>query len=184
MTAQEEIIQFRSAKTEDIPKLHDLIESAYRGESAKQGWTHEADLLGGQRTDPAALRDIIEDSNQTILLAFTADNLMGCVQMVRINADTSYLGLLTVDPGRQTGGIGKLLLSAGEDHAGQAWQTRAVEMTVIKQRANLIAWYERRGYKLTGEYRPFPLDDPDFGIPKTRALEFAVLRKELDLNAA
>lgn len=182
--AQDPDIRFRPAKPGDLPELHSLVESAYRGESAKRGWTHEADLLGGQRTDLVALERIVEDADQTILLALAGNILIGCVQMVRINADTSYLGLLTVDPGRQTGGIGKLLLSAGEDHASQAWQTRTVEMTVIKQRANLIAWYERRGYKLTGEFRPFPLDDPDFGIPKTRALEFAVLRKELDPNAA
>ena len=179
MTIQDTAVHFRPASAEDVPKLHRLVESAYRGDSAKRGWTHEADLLGGQRTDPAALQHIVEGADQTILLAFAADNLIGCVQMVRVNADTSYLGLLTVDPRRQTGGIGKLLLAAGEDHAIQAWQTPAIEMTVIKQRASLIAWYQRRGYALTGEYRPFPLDDPDFGIPKTKALEFAVLRKEV-----
>ncbi|MEO9467856.1 GNAT family N-acetyltransferase [Parasphingorhabdus sp.] len=175
-------IRFRPAKVDDVPELHSLVESAYRGETAKRGWTHEADLLGGQRTDPAALKQMVEDADQTILLGISDDKLIGCVQMVRITAETSYLGLLTVDPNNQSGGIGKLLLSAGEDHAGQVWKTPVIEMKVIKQRSSLIAWYERRGYKLTGEYQPFPLDDPDFGIPKTQALEFAILRKELGLK--
>ena len=54
-----------------------------------------------------------------------------------------------------------------------------MEMTVIANRGELIAWYERRGYVLTGERRPFPLDDPRFGLPKTRDLAFVVLEKPL-----
>ncbi|HEY9093004.1 GNAT family N-acetyltransferase [Parasphingorhabdus sp.] len=172
-------IIIRVAQEQDIPALHKLIESAYRGDSAKRGWTHEADLLGGQRTDVAALREIIEDKDQTILLAMDGADIAGCVQLVRVNEGTAYLGLLTVDPERQTGGLGKLLIREAEQYAAINWQAQVMEMTVIRQRSDLIAYYERRGYALTGERRPFPLDDPRFGLPKTKELEFAVLRKDI-----
>ena len=52
-------------------------------------------------------------------------------------------------------------------------------MTVIAQRAELIAWYERRGYARTGEARPFPYGDPRFGEPRRDDLSFLVLEKPL-----
>jgi ribosomal protein S18 acetylase RimI-like enzyme len=170
----------RPARAEDIPALHALVESAYRGDSAKRGWTHEADLLGGQRTDLEALREILADENQVILLAMDGADIAGCVQLMRVKEGVAYLGLLTVDPDRQAGGLGKKLLDASEHYVAENWQAQVIEMTVIRQRADLIAYYERRGYGLTGERRPFPLDDPRYGLPKTQELEFVVLRKEIE----
>lgn len=169
----------RSAHEQDITALHKLVESAYRGESAKRGWTHEADLLGGQRTDLNALKEIVEDKDQIILLAMDSQDIAGCVQLVRVKEGLAYLGLLTVDPDRQAGGLGKILLDAAEVYVADNWQAQAIEMTVIRQRTDLIAYYERRGYALTGERRPFPLDDPRYGLPTTQELEFVVLRKEI-----
>jgi len=170
----------RPAQAEDIPALHALVESAYRGDSAKRGWTHEADLLGGQRTDADALREIVANRDQTILLAMDGPNIAGCVQLVRVKKGLAYLGLLTVDPDRQAGGLGKTLLNAAELYVAENWQAGTIEMTVIRQRADLIAYYERRGYALTGETRPFPLDDPRYGLPKSQELEFVVLRKDIE----
>ena len=174
-----EEIKFRIAMDSDIAALHNLIEKAYRGETAKQGWTHEADLLGGQRTDSKALQEIIDDPEQVILMAMAAENMQGCVQLSRLANGCAYLGMLTVDPALQAAGLGKAILTESEHHVRQHWQSRAMEMSVIKQREELIAYYERRGYVRTGEQRPFPLDDPRFGLPKTDALEFTVLRKAL-----
>ncbi len=170
---------FRPAAPDDIPALHRLIESAYRGDSAKSGWTHEADLLGGQRTDEAELRDILTDRARALLLAEVDGALTGCVQVADQGQGLSYLGLLTVDPARQAGGLGRLLIEAAEAEAAARFAATRMEMTVIRQRAELIAWYERRGYRLTGETRPFPLDDERFGLPRTRELEFVVLEKAL-----
>jgi len=167
------------AQTGDIEALHALIESAYRGESARRGWTHEADLLGGQRTDAKALREIIAADNQVILLAKQRQAITGCVQLSHIGDGLAYLGLLTVDPVLQAAGLGKELLSRSEDYVREHWQAKAIEMTVIKQRSDLIAYYERRGYVRTGEHRPFPHGDLRFGRPKSAELEFAVLRKKL-----
>lgn len=170
-------MNFERAEIGDIEALHALVESAYRGESAKRGWTHEADLLGGQRTDTKALREIIAADNQVILLAKDGESIAGCVQLSDIGDGVAYLGLLTVDPALQTAGLGKELLAESEQFVREYWQAEAVEMTVIRQRNDLIAYYERRGYARTGEQRPFPHGDPRFGLPKTPELEFVVLRK-------
>ena len=163
----------------ELPALHGLIERSYRGDSAKAGWTHEADLLGGQRTDLAALDEMRADPEQRLLVAIDAgDAIIGCVSVKRSAADRCYLGLLTVEPNLQAGGLGRQLIAAAED-AARAMGAAAVEMTVIASRVELVRWYERRGYALTGERQPFPLDDPRFGLPKTRDLEFVVLERAL-----
>ncbi|MBL8537659.1 MAG: GNAT family N-acetyltransferase [Hyphomonadaceae bacterium] len=162
--------------------LHALIEGAYRGDSAKRGWTHEADLLGGQRTDLAALTEILADPAQTILVHDDGGALNGCVLIVdkgvREGRRIAYLGMLTVRPDLQAGGLGRRLVQHAEAHA-RGFGADVMEMTVIKQRRELIAWYLRRGYHQTEEERPFPLDDPRFGLPKQRDLVFVVLRKAL-----
>ncbi len=172
----------RAATAADIPALHALIESAYRGDSAKQGWTHEADLLGGQRTDPDALADILADPKQVLLVAAQGDALIGCVLVkdlgLRGGAHTAYLGMLTVRPDLQAAGLGRALLAAAEGRA-RDFGAALMDMTVIKSRTELIDWYVRRGYALTGREQPFPLDDPRFGLPKTQDLAFVVMAKQL-----
>lgn len=166
----------RPATANDVAVLHKLIERAYRGDSAKAGWTHEADLLGGQRTDPAALTEMLGDPDQHLLLAQEGDATFGCVAVKRKPSRRAYLGLLTVDPALQAAGLGRRLIAAAEACAKE-FGADMMEMTVIASRTELIAYYERRGYALTGERRPFPLDDERFGLPKTRDLEFVVLEK-------
>lgn len=167
----------RTAITTDLPALHALIERAYRGDSAKTGWTHEADLLGGQRTDLATLQEMIADPDQYLLVMLDQGAIIGCVAVTRKDAGTGYLGLLTVDPALQAAGHGRQLIAAAEDRA-RDFGAGVMEMTVIASRAELIAWYERRGYAVTGERRPFPLDAPGI-MPKTDDLEFVVLEKPL-----
>lgn len=167
------------AQSADLPALHDLIESVYRGDSAKLGWTHEADLLGGQRTDMEALEAMLADPAQTILILRDGEEIDACVALADRGAGLTYIGMFTVAPSRQATGIGRLLLAASEEHAASAFDATRIEMTVIAQRSELIAWYERRGYRLTGERRPFPAADPRFGLPKREDLEFVVLEKVL-----
>jgi GNAT superfamily N-acetyltransferase len=168
-------VTFRLATAADVPALHALVERAYRGEAARSGWTHEADLLDGQRTDRQALAAMLADPAQAMLV--TGDPIHGCVALTR-RGTHAYLGMLTVAPDGQARGLGRALLTAAEAHA-QGWGACAVEMTVIRQRTELIAWYQRRGYALTGEVRPFPMDDPRFGLPKRVDLAFVVLEKRL-----
>ena len=168
-----------SATAADLSALHALVESAYRGDSARGGWTHEADLLGGQRTDLAALSDQIEDPAQTILVARDGDQLAGCVAIADRGGDTAYIGLVTVDPARQASGLGRQLLAAAEQHAARHFAANRAEMIVISLRTELIDWYQRRDYALTGETRPFPATDPRFGLPTRDDLGFVVMAKPL-----
>lgn len=169
----------RLASASDVKALHELVERAYRGDSARKGWTHEADLLDGQRTDVDALLDIIADDRQNILLAIDNEAVCGCVQISKKNEIVAYLGMLSVDPALQAAGLGRKLIAAAEALAVRHFGSTIMEMTVIHQRPELVAYYERRGYTLTDEIRPFPYNDERFGLPKTNALAFAVLVKSL-----
>ncbi len=167
---------FTIATDHDIPALDKLVNSAYRGDSSKKGWTTEADLLGGIRTDAEGLKKMMADPQAVILKYTNEENLLeGCVYLKQKDAKL-YLGMLTVDPELQARGTGKKLLKAAEEYARQK-KCGAITMTVISVRHELIAWYERHGYAKTGETEPFPTD-PSFGLPK-QPLEFIVMEKTL-----
>lgn len=168
----------RTAGPQDAAALLPLIEGAYRGEGSRRGWTTEADLLGGQRADAAMLEEILADSNQSILMAFDGDDLIGSV-LIADRDGTGYLGMLAVDPTRQAGGVGKALVQAAERELAGRFGLDRVEMQVFWQRAELIAWYERMGYRRTGETRPFPMDNPRMGLPLRDDLWFEVLARDL-----
>ncbi len=170
---------FRPATAADVPALHALVHGAYRGESARRGWTHEADLLDGNRIDRATLEAVVADPTQVVLLAERDGRLLGCVQVTDKGRGLAYLGMLTVDPALQGGGLGRALIAAAEAEARARFRARTMEMTVIVQRAELIDWYGRRGYRPTGETRPFPATDPRFGLPKRGDLAFVVLARQL-----
>lgn len=173
-----------SAEIRDSDAIVALVNSAYRGDTSRIGWTTEADLLGGQRIDRAGIQEILADSQSVILLARVAEQISACVHLEKKGDAVCYLGLLTVRPDLQAGGIGRELLAAAERHAQVHWYARVVEMTVIDVRAELIAWYERRGYRSTGETRPFPYGDSRFGLPRSDGLRFIVMRKQLAFPAA
>ena len=160
----------------DIPRLNLLVNSAYRGEYSRKGWTTEADLLDGIRTDEQALRDIMNEPWSFILKYVVEGEIVGCVHL-RKDDEQLYLGMLTVSPDLQAKGIGKQLLLAAEDEARKR-NCEAVYMTVISVRQELIAWYVRHGYTDSGIRKPFPQNDPRHGIPKM-PLEFVVLRKKI-----
>lgn len=160
-----------AATPEDAPALKGLLEAAYRGDSARQGWNHEADILDDERIGAEELEALLANPAVTILTAQDGDRLIGCVAVTRKDDTLGYLGMLCVLPTLQSSGLGRRLLDAAE-HRARTLGIAAMEMTVIDSRAELIAWYVRRGYALTGETRPFPvLRDP----PVT----FVVLEKPL-----
>lgn len=178
-----EPLAVRVATATDATALCALVNSAYRGDSSRHGWTTEADLLGGQRTDIAALETFIcegaREGTHVMLLNEDTAGAACCVQLER-RGDEAYLGMLTVRPTDQGAGRGRGLLEAAERHVRNVWGARAVSMTVIEQRDELIAWYERRGYRRTGQTAPFPYGDLRFGEPKRPDLRFVVMRKELN----
>jgi ribosomal protein S18 acetylase RimI-like enzyme len=175
---------FSRAQIGESFEIAELVNSAYRGDSSRAGWTTEADLLGGQRTDPKSLAESIAEAEGYLLLARQQDSngdpiLVGCAHLKRLGEGRAYLGMLTVKPELQAAGLGRAFLAEAEKRVKSEWKATSLEMTVISKREELIAWYERRGYARTGESAPFPMSDPRFGIPKVSELEFVVLRKEL-----
>ncbi len=165
-----------SALPTDAPALAALVNGAYRGETARKGWTHEADLLDGTRIDAETIHDMLQKPGHQILKYVEDNKLLGCVELMD-GEDRVYLGMLTVRPDLQGKGIGKALLSAAEAKA-KGQHRKAIYMTVISIRHSLIAWYNRNGYHPTGERKPFQFSDPRFGKPKID-LEFMVLEKKI-----
>ncbi|EGD59164.1 GCN5-related N-acetyltransferase [Novosphingobium nitrogenifigens DSM 19370] len=148
---------FRPATPADVPALRVLVERAYRGDSARGGWTHEADLLDDERTSDTTLEQTIVDPATRVVLAERDGALLGTVTVQDLGDGRAYLGMLCVDPALQAGGIGRALIEAAEQAARREFGASIMEMTVIDRRTELLAWYERRGYVRTGETRPFPV---------------------------
>jgi GNAT superfamily N-acetyltransferase len=169
---------FRTAGLADVSAVVALVESAYRGDSGRRGWTTESDLLDGRRTDTSDVAALVSRPGSQILLLEHDGRLLASCHLER-QGEAAYFGMFAVDPSLQAAGLGKLLLGEAEQIAREAWHCRAMEMTVIVQREELIAWYQRRGYRRTGNYKPFPYGDERFGIPRRDDLRFEVLTKDL-----
>lgn len=175
-------LRFRAATAADVEAIVALTESAYRGDASRVGWTTEADLLDGQRTDAREVAGLIANPAVRLLLAERDRTLLGSCVLERLageHAGEGYFGMFSVRPEAQGCGTGRALLAEAERVARDEWRARAMRMSVIDARAELIAWYERRGYRRTGEYKPFPYGDARFGIPKRDDLRFEWLVKDL-----
>jgi ribosomal protein S18 acetylase RimI-like enzyme len=169
---------FRDARVADVAAIVALVESAYRGDASRAGWTTEADLLDGQRIDVVGVAEVVVRRGSRVLLAEMHGELLACCHLEK-QGDTCYFGMFSVKPERQAAGVGKRMLAEAERLARIEWKCVKMEMTVISVRDELIAWYERRGYHRIGRYKPFPYGDERFGIPKRNDLRFELLVKEL-----
>jgi ribosomal protein S18 acetylase RimI-like enzyme len=171
-------LSFRAADEGDIERVVALVESAYRGEASKVGWTTEADLLDGRRTGRDDIEAILARERSQLLLAELGDEMIACAH-VMVEDGAGYFGMFSVVPTQQGGGIGKKVLAEAERIVREEWGCEAMRMTVIDVREELIAFYERRGYRRTGIKKPFPYGDARFGLPKRDDLRFEVLEKPL-----
>ena len=171
-------LHFRAATPADVDAIVALVESAYRGDASRAGWTTEADLLDGRRTGPDDVGAQLARPASRILLAERDGRLVGCAH-VAVEDGAGYFGMFSVVPGLQGGGIGDAILREAERIARDAFGMATMRMTVIDVRDELIAWYERRGYVRTGVTKPFPYGDARFGLPRRDDLRFEVLEKAL-----
>lgn len=185
-------LQFRTATPDDTGLLLPLIRSAYRGDASRAGWTTEADLVADERINATGLLGKITAPDSAVLVVTDEQGvLISCCEVLFRRADPSdekhpgrdediaYFGLFAVDPQRQGGGVGRKVLEYAEEYARSQWQARRMEMTVIAQRAEIIAWYARRGYAVSGEHRPFPYAELVNGKALRDDLYFEVLVKDL-----
>ena len=169
-------MSFSIAKNEDLASLSSFVNRAYRGDSARLGWTHEADLLGGTRVDESLLAE--ENARGvSLVLARLEDELVGCYHFEMIDAETAYVGMITVEPTKQGGGLGKTLLENAFARARSLGAQR-INLTVMADRQELIAYYQRRGFLLTGQQHPFEPGDERYGLPR-KALMLLVMSRKL-----
>ncbi len=168
---------FRKARIDEAGQIAALVNSAYRGESSRAGWTTEADFLDGQRTDLEEISGLIGKAASLILLCLDGNDLIGSVHLEK-SADAACLGMLAINPQLQGRGVGKMLLTEAESMATDAWHSDKMKMAVITIRPELIAYYERRGYRRTGVHKVFPADIC-FGIQKVKGLKLEWLEKDL-----
>lgn len=176
-------LQFRPAGHADTEAVVALVESAYRGDASRAGWTTEADFLDGRRTGADDIAACIDRDHSLILLGERDGELLACAHVaIEPSEDGStagYFGMFSVRPTLQGGGVGKAMLAEAERLVRDEWRLPAMRMTVIDIRDELVAFYERRGYRRTGVLKPFPYGDERFGLPKRDDLRFEVLEKRL-----
>lgn len=194
-------LTFRFATIDDVPAVVDLVESAYRGDRSRAGWTTEADLLEGQRTDPAMVGDAIGRAGVVVLLAESGGELVGCCELTAPGGErdaqasgaaathgcsaesrsvgAAYLGMFAVRPALQGGGIGRAVLEEAARIARDDWGAAALELSTLHPREELIAWYERCGFARTGELRAFPYGDERYGRPQRDDIQQVVLSRPL-----
>ncbi|MEI8572344.1 GNAT family N-acetyltransferase [Methylomonas sp. LW13] len=168
-------LTFTRAEPADAEQLAEFINAAYRGESSRQGWTTEADLLDGRRTDAADILDLIAGAGSMILQCRRQGDLLGSVHLQKVDQQV-HIGMLAVAPAMQGLGIGKRLLAAAEAEAVQTWGVNHLVMAVIPCRTELMAFYERRGYRRTGISKAFPIN-PEMWTPKVADLSLELLEK-------
>lgn len=176
-------LAFRAATADDLDALVELVTSAYRGDVSKQGWTTEADMLDGQRIDPEVLLHDLQRPTSRVVVGEQDGHMLACAHVAE-QEGAGYFGMFSVRPDLQGAGVGKLLLAEAERVVRDEWRLPAMRMTVIDIRDELIAFYERRGYRRTGITKPFPYGDERYGIPKRDDLRFEILRKDFQETAA
>jgi ribosomal protein S18 acetylase RimI-like enzyme len=166
------------ANDAEIGEIAELVNASYRGEG---GWTNEIGQVEGERTNPGAMRADLSAQPKARLLVWRGETpgpIQGCVWLEPSDDGYWYLGMLTVHPRFQDRKLGRTVLEAAEAYARTRGAT-GIRMSVVNIRETLIAWYERRGYRLTGETQAFPYDDARFGAPLRWDLYFVVLDKSL-----
>ncbi|MFC6715838.1 GNAT family N-acetyltransferase [Branchiibius cervicis] len=170
-------MQIRPARRDEAATIADLVQSAYRGDSGRRGWTSESDLLDNERIGADAVGEIIDGADSVVLVGQDGERLIACAELRRFDEHTAYFGMFAVDPDRQNSGTGRELLTAAELFAQQTWHADTMRMQVIDVRTELIDWYHRRGYRTTDELIPM---SPELLAAASRPdLNFAVITKAL-----
>jgi GNAT superfamily N-acetyltransferase len=173
------MLNFYKAELVDAEAVAKLVNAAYRGETSRKGWTTEADILEGLRTTTVEIANIIKRDNAFVLIGVLKDEIVAticCEWQELAFKDTVHFGMIAVKPSLQNKGYGKKMIQAAEAMTRREWRVVGFHMAVISIRHELIAFYERLGYKLTGEFAVFPVKS-DLWQPKVEGLNLQYLAK-------
>lgn len=157
-------LSLRLATRVDAAAICTLVNSSYRGIAGERGWTSEVELVTGLRAQAADIEKVLARANSAVLVGVVASAIVACVHAEKVGSDVQ-IGLFSVQPSWQGRGIGKWLLDEAERYAWQVLNAQRLVMTVISQRSELISFYQRRGYRRTGEISPYPVH-AQVGTPK------------------
>lgn len=159
MTVQ---LTFRKALTEDFSQLLGLINRAYR-ENTARSWTNEAELVAGLRIDEQQLQQALADQDFHLYVAeidheHSNSTIVACVGL-SFHLNEVEIGTFSVDPILQNTGIGKRVLTFAEEQALLIQPNlEGYVMYVLDVRAELLAYYQRRGYSPTDLKIPYPIE--------------------------
>lgn len=169
----------RPAQVQDADAISALVNRAYRGDSSRAGWTTEADLLDGKRTTTEDVLALLNRHDAVIITGWVAETLMVtlCAEW-HAEEQVAHLGMIAVEPTAQNQGYGKKMILVAEQLAVTRWGVRASQMAVVSVRETLIAFYQRLGYRATGELKPFP-HFPEMWQPKMENMQLMTLQKDL-----
>lgn len=171
-------VEFRIATLDDAPRIQDLVESAFRAEDSRPGWTADMILGRGFSFSVAQVVTQITKPDGAILVAFNdSGSLVGSVEVTK-RSDMGRISMLSVDTHQQQAGLGRKVLAHAEDYCQKTWGVTKLGLDALSTRKLLIGWYERNGYKKTGETRPFPVKEVD-GVALEHDLCFVELEKEV-----
>ena len=169
-------LELRVACEADAKEIAALVNRAYRPSSKDAGWTHEARLVAGERTTTEQVLSLFHEQS-TILLLCLGPKIVACVH-VQGGQSGAYIGMLATDPKLQAQGLGKQILLHGETYAQEHFEASVLKMSVLSSRPELLAFYERRGYVLTGEVEEYPLS-AGVGQPMVAGIQVLSLAKML-----
>ena len=173
-------LDFRLALPADAASIARLVNAAYRGDEGRAGWTHEMHLIAGERTNEDEVRHLVDMPDTVMLLGVAEGEIAGSVLLQR-QGESAYFGMFVVQPRLQGAGLGRQMIAAVEDFVRRTWAARRLTLTAITLRAELIDYYERRGFRRTGETVPFP---PEAAArARVEGIALAVLEKPLAAQA-
>ena len=173
------MLHFHKAELSDAQAIAALINSAYRGETSRAGWTTEADILDGVRTTTQEIASLIKREDAFILVGVLRDQIVATICCERQDAygrNIAHLGMIAVKPTLQNKGYGTTMIQAAEAMTAREWRVVGFHMAVITLREELIAFYERLGFARSGEFKNFP-ENSALWQPKVAGLTLEYLVK-------
>lgn len=170
--------QLRLATIDDAPQVQQLVQAAFRAPDGREGWTADMELGNRFRIEVEQVAATITRADGVVLMTTVAGNLVASVEVVKRSDGHARLSMLSVDQRYQSNGLGRQVLEYAEDYCRRTWSATAMELNALSTRQNLISWYQRRGYRETGETSPFPREEfSDLDLPED--LCFVEMEKDL-----